>query len=75
MSQLIKERHRLQLHLSEPERITLQEAVHHPPRPDGRERCAALLKVAEGYSPHWVAHHALLMQRDPVATTERGGVL
>ncbi len=43
MSQRIKERHRLQLHRCLPERITLQEAVHHPPRPDGRERCAARL--------------------------------
>ena len=65
MSQLIKERHRLKLELSEAERITLQEAVQHHPRPHVRERCAALLKVAEGYSPHWVARHGLLVSRDP----------
>lgn len=65
MSQLIKERHRLKLELSEAERITLQEALHHHPHPDGRERAAALLKVADGYSPHWVAQHGLLRRRDP----------
>jgi hypothetical protein len=65
MGQLSKERHRLQLHLSEAEQITLQEAVHHHSHPDGRERCAALLKIAQGYSPHWVARHGLLMRRDP----------
>ena len=30
-----------------------------------RERCAALLKIAEGKSPHWVALHGLLKRRDP----------
>lgn len=60
MCQLIKERHRLRLILSEEEQRTLQEAVRHHPHPDARERAAALLKVAEGFSPHWVAHHARL---------------
>lgn len=30
-----------------------------------RERCAALLKIAGGQSPHWVALHGLLKPRDP----------
>jgi hypothetical protein len=30
-----------------------------------RERCAALLKVAGGKTPHWVARHGLLKPRDP----------
>ena len=30
-----------------------------------RERCAALLKIARGNSPHWVALHGLLKPRDP----------
>src|SRR5436305_1207009 len=65
MSELIKERHRLVLRLSESERLTLQEGAQHHPHPQARERCAALLKVAEGHSPHWVARHGLLIERDP----------
>lgn len=30
-----------------------------------RERCAALLKIAQGYSAHWVALSGLLKPRDP----------
>lgn len=30
-----------------------------------RERCAALLKIAQGQSAHWVARHGLLRPRDP----------
>lgn len=30
-----------------------------------RERCAAMLKIAEGKSPHWVARNGLLKPRDP----------
>ena len=30
-----------------------------------RERCAALLKIAGGQSPHWVGLHGLLKPRDP----------
>jgi hypothetical protein len=30
-----------------------------------RERCAALLKITQGYAPHWVARQGLLKQRDP----------
>jgi hypothetical protein len=37
----------------------------HDPRPYVRERCAALLKIADGLSPHAVAQHGLLQPRDP----------
>jgi hypothetical protein len=30
-----------------------------------RERCAAVLKIAEGKTAHWVARHGLLRPRDP----------
>jgi hypothetical protein len=45
-----------------------QELLHHrdhDPRPYVRERCAALLKVADGQTAHGVAHHGLLQPRDP----------
>jgi hypothetical protein len=44
------------------------ELLHHrdhDPRPAVRERCAALLKVADGQSAHAVARHGLLRPRDP----------
>lgn len=65
MSELLKDQHRLLFHLEEAERLTLEEAVHHHPRPDVRERCSALLQVAAGASPHAVARHGLLQARDP----------
>ena len=34
-------------------------------RPAVREKAAALLKIAEGASPHWVAKSGLLKPRDP----------
>lgn len=37
----------------------------HHQRPDVREKAAALLKIAEGASPHWVAKSGLLKPRDP----------
>ena len=45
-----------------------QELLHHrdhDPRPNVRERCAALLKIAAGSSPHAVAQQGLLKPRDP----------
>ena len=39
----------------------------HDGHPDIRERCAAILKIAAGRSPHWVAKHGLLKERDPDA--------
>jgi len=65
MSQMSKAGHTWQIRFSEPERVTLEEAVHHHPFPYVRERCAALLKMAQGHSPHWVAQHGLLQPRDP----------
>jgi hypothetical protein len=37
----------------------------HDPRPYVRERCAALVKVAEGQAPYSVALYGLLKRRDP----------
>ena len=37
----------------------------HDPRPYVRERCAALVKIADGMSPHAVAQRGLLTTRDP----------
>ena len=45
-----------------------QELLHyrdHDPRPYVRERCAALLKVADGQAAYAVARHGLLKPRDP----------
>ena len=53
------------LTLSDPERRTLLEARAHHPAPAVRERAAALLKIADGRRPHWVARHGLLQPRDP----------
>lgn len=50
--------------------VQRQELVHHrdhDPRPYVRERCAALLKIADGQSPHTVARQGLLKPRDPDA--------
>lgn len=65
MSELHKEHHRLHLDLEEAERLSLEEASRHHPRPAVRERAAALLKVAQGMSPHAVARQGLLRSRDP----------
>jgi transposase len=37
----------------------------HDPRPDIRERCAAVLKVADGEVPYAVAQRGLLKRRNP----------
>jgi hypothetical protein len=37
----------------------------HDPRPYVRERCAAVLKVAEGTTAYAVARHGLLKRREP----------
>jgi transposase len=37
----------------------------HDPRPSVRERCSAILKIAEGHSAHWVAQNGLLKVRTP----------
>jgi len=50
MSEFLQDHHHLLLRLEEAE---------------VRERCAVLLKVAQGASPHQVARHGLLLARDP----------
>ena len=53
------------LELTEPQRQDLLHYRDHDPRPYVRERCAALLKIADGQSPHAVARRGLLKPRDP----------
>jgi hypothetical protein len=42
----------------------LEQARDHDRRPSVRERCAALLKIADGAAPYAVARHGLLKPRD-----------
>ncbi len=51
--------------LSEEQRAALEQHRDHDRRPYVRERCAAVLKVAEGTSAHAVARAGLLRPRDP----------
>jgi hypothetical protein len=53
------------LPLSQEQRSLLAYHRDHDPRPFARERCAALLKVADGLPAHAVARHGLLRPRDP----------
>ncbi len=53
------------LELTNSQRQDLQHYRDHDPRPYVRERCAALLKIADGQSPHAVARQGLLKPRDP----------
>ena len=53
------------LTLTEDQRQELLRLRDHDPRPYVRERGAAILKIAEGQSPHRVAHSGLLKPRDP----------
>ena len=53
------------LTLTEAARNELIEHRDHHPNPQVRERCAALLKIAAGASPHSVARQGLLKERDP----------
>jgi transposase len=53
------------LELSKEQRETLEAGRDHHPHPAVRERCAALLKIASGMSPHRVAQHGLVKARDP----------
>ena len=55
------------LTLTEEQRQELTEHRDHDDRPYVRERCAAVLKIADGRAPHWVAKHGLLRERDPDA--------
>jgi hypothetical protein len=56
---------RRSLTLDAEQRRELEAIRDHDARPYMRERAAALLKVADGLSPHWVAHFGLLKERDP----------
>jgi hypothetical protein len=53
------------LALGPEQRTLLVQHRDHDPRPHVRERCAAVLKVADGLSPHAVARSGLLRPRDP----------
>jgi hypothetical protein len=56
---------RRSLTLDAEQRRRLEHIRDHDARPYMRERAAALLKVAAGLSPHWVARFGLLKERDP----------
>lgn len=51
--------------LTSMEEQALRNHRDHDPRPYVRERCSAILKIAEGHSAHWVAQNGLLKVRDP----------
>lgn len=53
------------LRLGSKQRDELMELRDHDPRPFVRERCGALLKVADGQSAHAVARDGLLRRRLP----------
>ena len=57
--------YRRTLDLTESQAQELRHHRDHDPRPYVRERCAALLKIADGMSPHAVALHGLLKRRKP----------
>ena len=57
--------YRRTLALTDAQRQDLIQYRDHDPRPYVRERCAALLKIADGRSPHAVARHGRLKPRDP----------
>lgn len=53
------------LALSDDERAALLHHRDHDPKPYVRERCAAVLKIADGAAPYAVARAGLLRPRDP----------
>lgn len=53
------------LELTQEQRLELLRLRDHDPRPSVRERSVAILKIAEGFSPHRVATQALRKPRDP----------
>jgi hypothetical protein len=57
--------YRRTLELTDTQRADLLQHRDHDPRPYVRERCAALLKIADGLSPYAVARHGLLKPRKP----------
>ena len=56
---------RRKLELTPEEQAELERVRDHNPRPYLRERAAALLKIAQGQTPHQVARQGLLKPRDP----------
>jgi hypothetical protein len=63
--QCLKEHGRWTLILSPKEQRRLTRFRDRHRLPYLRERVAALLKIADGKSPHWVAKHGLFKARDP----------
>ena len=53
------------LTLKSREEQELVEHRDHDPRPYVRERCSAILKIAEGHSAHLVAQNGVLKAREP----------
>jgi len=53
------------LALTDIQRQELQQHRDHSPHSFVRERCAAMLKIADGQSAHAVARYGLLQPRDP----------
>jgi Helix-turn-helix domain len=53
------------LDLKAKQRVELEHYRDHDPRPYVRERCGALLKIADGHAPYAVATQGLLQPRDP----------
>jgi transposase len=51
--------------LSDKARKSLTWHRDHDPRPYIQERASAILKIAEGRTPHWVAKNGLTRPRDP----------
>jgi hypothetical protein len=58
---------RRRLEITDGQRQELSHHRDHDPRPYVRERCAAILKIADGQSPYAVARQGLLKPRDPDA--------
>jgi hypothetical protein len=56
---------RIELELTPEQHADLVQMRDHDARPYMREKAAALLKVASGKSPNWVAHWGLLRAREP----------
>lgn len=56
---------RCTLELNDEERASLEQIRDRDKRAYLRERAAALLKIAEGHAPYWVALHGLLKPRHP----------
>lgn len=53
------------IHLTHAQQAELEHILRTDPKPYRRERAAAILKVAAGHSPHWVAQQGLLTPRTP----------